>query len=948
MLLSETSPRWDKWDWAILAALLLLAAALRFYKLGAVPPGFQFDEAFNAIDAEQVLAGNRPLFLPANGGREVLYTYFQAGIGALLGLTPYTLRLASALWGIAAVGATYAMLRTMLRRDGRAVAGFTALALAISYWHLHFSHYGIRVITMPAILSAVFGTYWAATHAQKPGRRVLWFVLAGALAGLSVYANPAGRFVPFVLIAYTAVLLIRHPAERRLHPASALGGLLLAGAAAIVVFLPLGLTFLRHPEFFFGHASEVSVFAARVSGGRSPLALLGENVLHVLGMFSFYGDVEWAHGIAGRPVLDWALSIPFMIGVVIWAARLGGRGRRTDPDTDALALLLIWAVVMLAPSVLSEAAPNYSRTLPSLPAALLPVGLGLAWIALRAWPVGWGKRWIGYALAGGIAAASLAITFNDYFVRYPQMEQTYYVYDADKLDALALLHQRAAQGYQVYLSPLWAEHAPVRFINSGTAVKALDTADTLVLPAPGLGAIYALTGEETARAEEIAALWPGTEPEAIDDKYGRRLLSLVTVAAATAAEWPPGIAPAAPIEARFEDAPTLLGMMPGGDGTVALFWRSDAPTRRSLTTFLHLIDQDGNRVAQADKLPGNGSYETAKWSVGERVIDRLSPEVSDPCTGGETVRALAGWYELAADGARRPRSGAPGDAAVAGTIVLPVRAVEQGTPLPTDDLLHGARVGDAPVTLVGVRLHQRDGLQGGSPLTLDLYLRAEAVVGDLPARLGHFNEFGGETFWEGTLAPNTTFEAGEVFCQRVRAHIPAAFDGTSGPFDWEGAMYDLRLDLSPPGSNTVYTLPVAVVRIGSSTRRMDAPPFATPIGAPFGSAIRLAGATVGAPANGSLPVELVWQAVEQPDYPYTAFVHLLDGNGALVAQSDAIPAGGYPTHHWLPGEYVADRHMPALDPALPPGTYTVAAGLYDSLTLERLGAAQVGTLAIGG
>jgi hypothetical protein len=256
-------------------------------------------------------------------------------------------------------------------------------------------------------------------------------------------------------------------------------------------------------------------------------------------------------------------------------------------------------------------------------------------------------------------------------------------------------------------------------------------------------------------------------------------------------------------------------------------------------------------------------------------------------------------------------------------------------------------VGDAPLTLVGVYLHERDGLQGGSPLTLDLYLRAEEVVGDLPARLGHYNEFGGATFWEGTLAPNATFEAGEVFCQRVRAQVPTTFSGSFGEIDWEGVNYDLRLDIPVPQRRNVYSLPVALVTIDPSTRRMDAPPFTTPISATMGSAIRLAGATVGAPEDGSLAVELAWQAVEQPPYPYTAFVHVLDESGALVAQSDALPAGGHLTHHWLPGEYVADRHALALDPALSPGSYTVVAGLYDTLTLERLGAAQVGTLVLG-
>src|SRR5690606_11276228 len=129
---------WARKDWLILLALTALAAALRFYRLGLLPPGFQFDEAFNAIDAGLVLEGNRPLFLPANAGREVLYTYFQAGLAALFGLNVYTLRLASAILGTLAAPITYLLLRVLLSRHSRAVAGFTALALAITLWHLHF------------------------------------------------------------------------------------------------------------------------------------------------------------------------------------------------------------------------------------------------------------------------------------------------------------------------------------------------------------------------------------------------------------------------------------------------------------------------------------------------------------------------------------------------------------------------------------------------------------------------------------------------------------------------------------------------------------------------------------------------------------------------------------------------------------------------------------------
>ena len=88
---------------SLLLLITLLAAGLRFYQLGVTPPGFQFDEAFNAIDAAQIAAGNRPLFMPANGGREVLYSYFQAGLGTLFGFDVFILRMASAILGIFAV-----------------------------------------------------------------------------------------------------------------------------------------------------------------------------------------------------------------------------------------------------------------------------------------------------------------------------------------------------------------------------------------------------------------------------------------------------------------------------------------------------------------------------------------------------------------------------------------------------------------------------------------------------------------------------------------------------------------------------------------------------------------------------------------------------------------------------------------------------------------------------
>jgi hypothetical protein len=69
---------------------------------------------------------------------------------------------------------------------------------------------------------------------------------------------------------------------------------------------------------------------------------------------------------------------------------------------------------------------------------------------------------------------------------------------------------------------------------------------------------------------------------------------------------------------------------------------------------------------------------------------------------------------------------------------------------------------------------------------------------------------------------------------------------------------------------------------------------------------------------------------------YTAFVHVLDSNGQLVAQRDRPPAG-YPTSDWPVGEFVVDRYLVSLPPGLAPGIYTLQTGFYYLPTGERVG-----------
>jgi len=188
---------------ASIAALTLVAAVLRTWRLDALPPGLHVDEAYNLLDARDVVAGWRPVFLPANAGRDVLYTYLQAPLLAALGATPAAARLASALAGTALVPVIWGFCHQLPFPRPRVVALLAAGYVTAAYWHLHFSRFGIRAVLFPVVVTGVVWAWWRLVdpkardtlpHPPPAWRANLPATLAfGILLGLAAYTHPAGR-----------------------------------------------------------------------------------------------------------------------------------------------------------------------------------------------------------------------------------------------------------------------------------------------------------------------------------------------------------------------------------------------------------------------------------------------------------------------------------------------------------------------------------------------------------------------------------------------------------------------------------------------------------------------------------------------------------------------------------------------------------------------------------
>ena len=108
-----------------------------------------------------------------------------------------------------------------------------------------------------------------------------------------------------------------------------------------------------------------------------------------------------------------------------------------------------------------------------------------------------------------------------------------------------------------------------------------------------------------------------------------------------------------------------------------------------------------------------------------------------------------------------------------------------------------------------------------------------------------------------------------------------------------------------------------------------------------------------------MPLRLQWERTAAAPPNLSRFVHVLDATGNKVAQIDGHVTdafGSLPVTSWPENIPVNDLMTIELPSTLPPGEYTLIAGLYDWQSGERLpatgasarpdGSAQLGTIQI--
>ena len=104
----------------------------------------------------------------------------------------------------------------------------------------------------------------------------------------------------------------------------------------------------------------------------------------------------------------------------------------------------------------------------------------------------------------------------------------------------------------------------------------------------------------------------------------------------------------------------------GQSMTATLYWQAARVPDKDHTVFVHLLDAQGQQVANADSMPQANRYPTSFWDVDEIVPDAHRIDLPSDLPPGQ-YQIVIGWYDLAT-GARLPINGDPNGAWTIGAV----------------------------------------------------------------------------------------------------------------------------------------------------------------------------------------------------------------------------------------------------------------------------------------
>lgn len=511
------------WWWPerlIVAGVTLLAGVLRLPDLETHPSGIYGDEGEFGVLALAISRGDGPApFGTAFLGDPALYVHILAPFVRLLGPTMEAIRLPSALVGMATVPLLYGMVRDLY---GRGPALLSALLLATSAVHIHFSRLALNVVWVPFFACLSLWFLWRGMRQRGD----VWYLLAGISAGLGFYFHFTARLMALVLLLVLAGHLMIEACGWRVW----IRTVALTGLGALLALSPLLAHFSSNPSLFTDHMEQRGIWnhwgelADRydtVPGDK--LGILGEQVWRSFAAFLAYRDSPYGARIytfMDVPLMNPLVGVLAMLGLALLVFHW-----RAEPSR----LLLIWFVVpLIFASILTDVAGQAHRLinplLPALVAAALVIDLGRRYVQVR------------MPARGAVVAASVVVVVP--LVAGQWMTARYFEPDVTANFAAATTAQarcmEALPAGTIVLvagTPVFADHGPSRYLGHDVDRRDLTDPET-ELPVDAQGRALAIMVHEEDRdvLPRIRAAYPEAESVEIYRPSDSHVLTVLAIA----------------------------------------------------------------------------------------------------------------------------------------------------------------------------------------------------------------------------------------------------------------------------------------------------------------------------------------------------------------------------------------------------------------------------------
>lgn len=342
----------------ILLAIVLLGAWFRLHLNGVIPAEMGFDLASKYFDALSIARGQYHIFFPARLGREGLFFYSVALVGRLSGINKGSLHLTSALFGVAAIVAVYALAQEAFGRRAGLLAAFL---LAVNRWHIVLSRTGFRAATMPLFTALALYAFIRALRTRRP----LDFGWTGVALGAGVYSYRSFLFVPVAMLIGLLFYLLpgRLSQFRLLFP-----GLLAAALVAAAIAAPLVRYALEYPDKYLAR-ERYQLQAMNRQQERSPglLAYLVRSLL----AFNYRGEADARFNVPYARHMGLASGVLLVSGLAyaLWRWRHGYNAVLVS----SLFVLVLPASLSMLPDEMASALRLCGAIVPAVALAAVPL-----------------------------------------------------------------------------------------------------------------------------------------------------------------------------------------------------------------------------------------------------------------------------------------------------------------------------------------------------------------------------------------------------------------------------------------------------------------------------------------------------------------------------------------------------------------------------------------------